>query len=120
MSKEPKPFAAVLLIGPAPSEPERARDVVDSLCAYEGDRFILYLVDDDLHGRPLGEQIASELVRQNRVVQIINPRMGRGCGWGPGTAAGVLAALAHIADHQDISFVLKLDTDSLVIGEFAD
>ena len=113
-------FAGILFIGPEPIEIERARDTVESLLAYEGDRFVLYLIDDDLSGRPLGEQIAPELVRQNRVIQILNPRKGRGCGWGPGTAAALLAALGHVADHQDVAFALKLDTDSLVINGFSE
>jgi hypothetical protein len=120
MSQSAETFAVILLIGPAPIEVERARDTVDSISAYEGDAFVLYLVDDDLCGRRLGEQIAPELVRQNRVVQLLNPRKGRGCGWGPGTAAAILAALGHIADHQDVAFAVKLDTDSLVINRFAE
>ena len=113
-------FAAILFIGPAPIEIERARDVVESLAAYERDRFILYLIDDDLRGRRLGEQIAPDLARQNRVVQLRNPRKGRGCGWGPGTAAALLAGLRQVADHQDVAFAVKLDTDSLVINQFAE
>ena len=116
---EQKSFAAILLVGPDPIEVERARDVVESLCAYERDRFVLYLVDDEVRGRPLGRLISPELLQRNRLIQIPNPRKGKGCGWGPGTAAGMLAALAHVADHQNVDFVLKLDTDSLVIGEFS-
>lgn len=121
MTPAPETFAAILFIGPAPIEIERARDAVESLSAYEGGRFVLYLVDDDLRGRPLGEQIAPGLARQNRVVQIPNPRNGSGCGWGPGTAAALLAALGHIADrHELFGFAVKLDTDTLVINRFAE
>jgi hypothetical protein len=120
MSLEGKPFAVILLVGPDQIEVERARDTVESLSSYEGTRFSLYLVDDDLRGRSLGESIAPELLRQRRVIELVNPRRGQGCGWGSGAAAGVLAALAKIAGRQDLSFVVKLDTDSLVINEFSE
>ena len=50
------PFAVVMPIGPGDKEVERARDVVESLIAYEPENFILVLVDDVPSGRPLVER----------------------------------------------------------------
>ncbi|HEY0792711.1 MAG TPA: hypothetical protein VGD78_16735 [Chthoniobacterales bacterium] len=112
-----QPFAVVLLIGPNPVEIERARDLAEALEAFEGGRFNLVLVDDDLKGRPLIQRIAPGL--GSRVTMLPNPRRGRGSGWGSGAAAGVLAGLRRVVASSEVSFVLKLDTDSLVIGACA-
>jgi hypothetical protein len=112
------PFAVVMLIGPGDKEIERARDVVESVIAYEPENFTLLLVDDVPAGRPLVEQISPQI--QDRCIYLKNPRNGKGSGWGSGAAAGVLAALKQVSEIQSYEFVLKIDTDSLVIGEFAD
>jgi hypothetical protein len=111
------PFAVVMLIGPGAKEIERARDVVESLIAYEPENFTLFLVDDVPSGRPLVEEISPQI--KQRTVYLKNPRNGKGSGWCAGTTAGVLTALQRVSE-LPIEFVLKIDTDSLIIGEFAE
>jgi len=112
------PFAVVMLIGPGAKEVERARDVVESLIAYEVENFALFLVDDVPSGRPLVEEIAPQI--KERTVYLKNPRNGKGSGWGSGAAAGVLAALKQVSEIQSYEFVLKIDTDTLIINQFSE
>lgn len=46
--------------------------------------------------------------------------MGRGSGWGGGSMAGMSTAMKWVHEHTDSDFVLKVDTDSLFIGPFAE
>jgi hypothetical protein len=110
-------FAVILPIGPSPEEIVRARDLLDSLQAFEAGNYTLVLVDDHVGGRNLGQEVASNAGLP--CVVIMNPRRGRGDGWGSGAAAGTLAALQAAAQLPDHDFVVKLDTDSLVIGTFS-
>ncbi len=111
-------WAVMMLIGPQPEEIERARDTVASLLAYEPTGGLLLLVDDCRTPRPLAEQIAPSLAAGRRVVSLLNPRLGRANGWGPGTGAGALGALREACKVPDLRFVLKLDTDALVVAPF--
>jgi hypothetical protein len=110
-------LAAVVPVGPTPSEVSGARDLLDSLWFYEPDCTAVVLVDD-VPGRlrPLGwpAPAAGEL----RVID--NPRLGRGVGILGGLCAGVIAGLAWIHDHTDARLVVKLDTDALVIAPFGE
>jgi hypothetical protein len=112
-------FAVILLVGPGELEIERARDTVESLVAYEGSNFTLFLVDDSPSGRNLAESIAPQL-RRASVGVLKNPRNGEGCGWGSGAAVGVLGALQEASKAGPFRFFLKIDTDTLVIGPFSD
>ena len=95
----------------------RARDLLDSLQAFEAGNFTLVLVDDNAGGRDLGREIAGGA--DYPCVVTMNPRGGRGSGWGSGAAAGILAALQTAVRLSDRQFVVKLDTDSLVIDAFS-
>jgi hypothetical protein len=112
------PFAVVMLIGPGAKEIERARDTIESLTVYEPGRFILFLVDDVSSGRPLVETFRANTKEQ--IVYLTNPRNGKGSGWGSGAAAGVLAALKQVAEIRSCKFVLKIDTDTLIINQFSE
>ena len=111
------PFAVIMLIGPGPKEVERARDVVESLTTYEPENFTLFLVDDVPSGRPLVEEIAPHI--RERTVYLKNPRNGKGSGWCAGTTTGLLTAFRRASD-LPIEFVLKIDTDTLIIGRFSE
>jgi hypothetical protein len=53
-----------------------------------------------------------------RLTVLANPRRGLGNGWSGGLTAGVLAALQWLERNAACDFVLKLDTDALVIAPF--
>ena len=76
-------------------------------------------IDDALEAR--GLETAFDLPAGVAAHSILHPRRGMGSGvWG-GLVEGVLLGLAWIALHEpDAAMVLKIDTDALVIGAFAD
>jgi hypothetical protein len=111
-------FAVILLIGPGEQEIERAKDTIESLNAYEPGRFRLFLVDDAPIGPHLPELVAPKI--KNEIVYLKNPRNRKGSGWGAGAAAGVLHALRRVVEMGPVDFVLKIDTDTLVIGPFSE
>lgn len=110
-------FAIILPVGPAEEEIVRARDLLDSLQAFEAGNYTLVLVDDHVVGRNLDQAVIGEA--DIPYLLVTNPRRGRGDGWSSGAAAGTLAALRLVAQLADHKFVVKVDTDSLVINAFS-
>ena len=110
-------FAALVPVGPGQREVERLRDTLDSLRAFEDSREVnLVLVDDSEAPRDLagagGEWASSDVVRTPL--------------WRDGTpdpysamVAGTIEGMRAAARHQP-EFLLKLDTDALVIAPLAD
>lgn len=100
--------AVLIPAGPGRAERERTHDLLDALATHEpGLLRDLVVVDDDTRPRsafPLSVDV------------IPNPRAGRGIGTLGGTVAGTLAGLAHLHVHAPGAWVLRLDTDALVIG----
>lgn len=105
--------AAVLIpAGPGRVERERTHDLLDALATHEP-RLLrdVVVVDDDRRPRaafPLSVDV------------IANPRAGRGIGTLGGTVAATLAGLAHLHAVARGAWVLRLDTDALVIGPVAE
>jgi hypothetical protein len=110
-------FGVVLLVGQGDKELVRGRDLIDSLRTYEPGNFRLILVDDDVSGRRLVPKIASGL--EETSVELLNPRRGRSEGWGSGSTVGILAGLRCAAAMKDLEFVVKVDTDTLIIRSFS-
>lgn len=106
------PECSVLVcVGPGTREVNRLADLLDSVQTHEGSRCHTIVINDE-PGRDL---------KHMADIVIDNPRAGRGCGWGAGLTMGILSGfkLFHeIASTQ--RFILKLDTDSLVIAPFID
>jgi len=76
----------------------------------------IVVVDDSPTNRDFAAALA--LPERCKLVSFPNPRCGAGYGHSGGLCVAVLAALSHIQEATDAEFVLKLDTDSLVIGPF--
>ena len=110
-------FAVILPVGPSAEEIVRARDLLDSLQAFEAGNYTLVLVDDQVGGRNLDREVVGNAGIP--CVVITNPRRGRGDGWSSGASAGILAALRTVVELLDHEFAIKLDTDSLVIDAFS-
>jgi hypothetical protein len=111
-------FAVVVAVGPDKREVERIRDLLDSLEAYEAGNYDFVLVDDDQGPSRFTEIIPADL--RNRYIEIKNPRRGKGGGWAAGCAVGVLAGIGELMRRgRQFEFVLKLDTDTLVIRPFS-
>lgn len=113
--------AIIIPVGPGQIEVERTRDLLQSLQTYEPDlNATIVLIDDP----PLGtirylKQEVQDLVSPNFELSVLhNPRLGKGIGSTSGLSAGILAALKWIDANIEAEFVLKLDTDALIIGSF--
>lgn len=118
----PRPisFAAIIPLGPSDYEIERTQDLLDSLFYYEPDVALIVFIDDAAADRHLAGRF--RVPPGARLVSVWNDRRGRGIGPTSGLAAGMLLALRRLHDERDgaFSFVVKLDTDALVIAPFAE
>ncbi len=110
-------FSVLVLVGPDEREVLRLADFLDSLFHYEPCVQAVVLVDDSRRERRLHERFRAPA--SCRLVSVPNPRKGRGHGLGGGGCAGLLAGLGWAHRNLDCDFVLKADTDALVIAPFA-
>ena len=111
-------FSVLIGVGGGPLEMERLHDLLASLFHYEPAVAEIVIVDDVMPARTF-----AALPMQGggcRLVVLPNPRCGRGDGWLGGLTAGILAGYAWLERNSRCDFVVKLDTDSLVIAPFAE
>ena len=111
-------FATLILVGPGELESARLQDVVTSLLRLEIGCCELVLIDDGMVCSR--KQVQSWIPESCTLTILKNPRNGVGDGWADGTTVGVLAGLKHLSMRDDLSFILRLDTDSVVFGRFSD
>jgi hypothetical protein len=117
-------YAIAVAVGPDPKELDRIADLVASVRAYETHPCLLVMVNDAPARRSLGDHF--EVPPGWMIVQPQHPRQEHSeraakAQRGKGICAAILQALRTIADHgQDVRFVLKMDTDALVIAPFYD
>jgi hypothetical protein len=105
-------FVAAILAGPGPAEAARVVDLLASLDALEPRAAGVCVVDDE-PGGPRSWPTGVTAV-------LPNPRAGRGIGTLGGTCAGTLTALAWAAREHPGAWVLRLDSDALVVGPVAE
>jgi hypothetical protein len=110
-------FGVITPVGSDPIEAKRLEDLIDSLEHYEVGRYLFVMVNDGLDPSSFRDRLRSSL--GDRFIEIENPRRGRGNGWAGGGSAAVLAGLKLLAE-LGLEFVLKIDTDALVIGPFSE
>src|SRR5713101_530924 len=109
-------FAALIPVGPGALESTRTVDLLDSLFTYEPAAKAVII--DDTHGSGLAAQLQSALT--SAVTIIRHPRaMPTDSSLGP-LCAGVLFGIEYIYNSAPVDFIVKLDTDALVIGSFSD
>ena len=110
-------WAVIVPVGPAAVETERLHDLFDALQTYEPGVGSVVLVDDAAdQDRDL---LATAGPLRGRTTVIVNPRGPDLEGWSDGLVVGIKAALELLLTGGDVDWVLKMDTDALVIGEFA-
>ena len=110
-----KGFAVVIGLGPGEMEELRLKDLLDALRCFEpSDCVGVVLVDDGERGSEFTEKLSS----YPPVFRIRNPRNGRGDQWTGGLAVGVVSGLSFVQSRLIPEYVLKLDSDSLVIAPF--
>ena len=111
-------FCAIIPFGPGETEIQRVRDLLDSLWTYEPLTPLVTLIDDGGEDRDIAAEFTPP--PSCRIVALRNPRNGRGVGATSGLSAGMLFTLAWIERNApDICFIMKLDTDALVIAPFS-
>jgi hypothetical protein len=112
-----QPYAALVAVGPGDREVERLRDLIAALGHYEPGQATLVIVDDDPVARDLDRLPAPPGLR---LVAVHHRRdsQARIFSKGKGICSVVMTGLAWIQAHADVRFVVKLDTDSLVIAPF--
>ena len=113
----PTRFLVLFAVAPGEQERNRATDLLDALFHYEPHVTRVVIVDDGADLEPVLATLAPRF--RDRVVIVKNPRAGRGVGWRDGLTVGLFEAFATILPLADEKFVLKLDTDSLVVAPFA-
>jgi len=113
-------FAALVTVGPKPQEIDRVADLVASIAAFEHGPSYFVMVDDAKADRKLTEQIKFPI--NMSPVSLWHDRSTQKAGYtkGKGICSVILTGLQWIARYaEDAQFVLKLDSDALVIAPFA-
>lgn len=111
-------WGVVIPVGPGEVEVERLADTLDSVSCYEPHVGAVLLVDDaPTERRPLTEA-AGALASKTSIIK--NPRPGNVQPWSDGLVIGVGAGLKWFHHLPAVEWVLKMDTDALVIAPFAD
>jgi hypothetical protein len=105
----------VIPVGPGELELERLADTVESLRAHVPDLDLLVLVDDGDEPRGLEHGAGWD---ESRLVALRPPRGVRSSHMHDRMAAGTLTFLSWLATHDRVDYLVKLDTDALLIGDF--
>ena len=111
-----KGFAVLVLVGPSPADLQGLQDLIESLLCYEAKMHWLVIIDDSQIDRGLASGVVTP--SYCTTISIHNPREGRGNPRLGGQCSGVLAGLSWLFEHATPAFVLKLDTDTLIIAPF--
>jgi hypothetical protein len=90
-----------------------------SLHHYEPGVARVVIVNDEHTGRD--DLVAAAGPLADRTTVIENPRDPAADGWSEGVLVGIASGLAHLVEHHaDLDWVLRMDSDALIIGPFAD
>lgn len=110
--------AVVVAVGPGEREVARLQDLVGSIVAHEPRARTMVMVDDHPTDRAL--QTCVPTAPGVRLIGLHHPRTdgARQFRRGKGICSVILTGLKWIQANTDARFVLKLDTDSLVIGPY--
>lgn len=109
-------FAALIFVGPGDIEAKRLRRLLTSLLLHEPNVQTIVIIDDT-SGHEFDNIVPPEVL--SRTVILSNPRKGRGSWWQGGLCVGLAEGLRWIGENQNAKFVVRLDTDALIIGSFA-
>jgi hypothetical protein len=110
-------FALIVPIGPGKIELRRFRELLDSLWTYEPNARLCVAIDSSPEPRELP---LSPLWSGCRLITLNAPYHGQGKALFGRLSAGILLALRTVLEEDPLEFVLRMDTDALVIGPFRD
>lgn len=112
-------FAVFVPLGPDPLELERLRDTLASLLAFEDGNEIHLVIADDAGSSGRALPIEEATWSGVTILSLAVPP-GRACNRAyDAMVVGTIEALRALGPYRP-EFVLKLDTDALVIGRFSD
>jgi hypothetical protein len=110
-------FAVIVPIGPGKAELRRFSELLDSLWTYEANASLCIAIDNSPEPRDLPLQPRG---RDCRFVTLQAPYREQGRPlWGR-LSASILLALRIVFDEGPFEYVLRMDTDALIIGPFRD
>jgi len=110
-------WGVVMPAGPGGPEIERIRDTLESLHFYEPDVDRVVIVDDDWEAHRDLRSAAGPLAERTTVVP--NPRPRNCDWWSDGVLIGISAGLELLLLEGSVDWVLRMDTDALVIAPFS-
>lgn len=110
-------FAVIVTIGPGKAELRRFHDSMDSLWTYEPGARLVVAIDDSANARELANGL---VCGDSRLVTLKAPFGEQGEPLLGRLSAGVLLALRTIHQAGSFEFVVRLDSDALIIGPFRD
>src|SRR5258708_5421415 len=110
-------FAVIVPIGPGETELRRFSDLLESLWSYEPDARLCVAIDSSPEARDLP---ISPLWCGCRFVTLRAPYRGQGKALFGRLSAGILLALRTVFEQGPFEFVLRMDTDALIVGPFRD
>jgi glycosyltransferase involved in cell wall biosynthesis len=107
-------FAALIFVGPGELDAKR---LLNSLIRYEPTVQTIVIIDDN---SKQNFDVIVPAKATDRTVILPSPRNGRGYWWQGGLCVGLTEGLRWIGENRTVDFVVRLDTDALVISPFAD
>ncbi|MFK7777462.1 MAG: glycosyltransferase family A protein [Gimesia sp.] len=110
-------FATLTFVGPGEIEARRLQQMLDSLLQHEPNVHTIVIIDDQSK-HDFKRILRPEIF--DRSVILENPRKGRGGWWLGGLCVGLTEGLRWLAENRTMDFVVRLDTDALVIAPFAE
>ena len=108
-------FAILIPLGPGRAELQRLGDLLEAVLHFEPTCTAAVIINDG-NDKEAARNVAGQFPVRCEI--LANPRNGRGSWWGGGSSAGTICGLRWITNHLEPEFVVKLDSDSLVIGHF--
>ena len=109
-------FAVIVPIGPDAAELRRFHDLLDSLWSYERGARLCVAIDSSPHVR----NVMPRDQRMPGFVTLHNPFRGQGEPLMGRLSASLLVGFDLIRRAGPFDFVLRADTDALIVGEFRD
>jgi hypothetical protein len=110
-------FAAYIPMGPGIEEAKRTVDLLSSVFFYEPSISHLIIVDD---GACLSLLDQLSVPNSCTISVLVHPRPRNKLNGLGGLCAADLVALRFVSQQPDVRFIVKLDTDSLVIAPFSE
>ena len=108
----------MVAVGPGDREPSRLEDLLAGFARFESGALHQLIIVDDTRGVHDFKAIAKS--QASVPVQIlVAPRNGQGDSWRGGLCTNILFGIKHAFADGKANFVVKLDTDSLILSPFS-